>query len=104
MNLKEALNNEEIVKKLESAGGTEEAAAILKEYSIEITEEEAAELAVAVKGELTEENLEEVAGGVSFDWKLLLPFGYKKGQKEFLLGYWFGKYGIKKLKELLHMK
>ncbi len=70
MTLKEALNNEEIAKKFETAGSMEEVLGILKDNGVEATEEELfaaiGEMGEQGDGELSDESLEKVAGGVNF--------------------------------------
>ena len=96
MTLKEALNNEEIAKRLEEAGNQDAMAGILEECGIEVTEEELAALASAAGEELTDENLENVAGGIN----LAL---YKKLLTPSQLGALLQKLGLNKLRKLLHL-
>lgn len=76
MTLKEAMNNEEINRKVEEAKDAEEAARILVEYGVTVTGEELLALLPAEDGELTDENLEDVAGGLGFNYNILsIPRG-----------------------------
>jgi len=83
MTLKEALNNEEIAKKFESATSMEEILSVLKEKGVETTEEEllatiGSEIGDQEEGELSDESLEGVAGG------LVLPNLWSLGAKAIL--------------------
>lgn len=71
MTLKEAMNNEEINRKVEEAKDAEEAARILEEYGVTVTGEELLALLPAEDGELTDDNLEDVAGGAMFNLSIL---------------------------------
>lgn len=63
MTLQEALNNEEIAKKFETAESMDDVIATLKDYGVEATEEELMGAIAEEGGELTEDQLENVAGG-----------------------------------------
>ena len=73
MTLKEALNNEEINRKVEEVENAEDVARILEEYGVEFTAEDLISLVPADSGELTDENLEDVAGGIGLPRGSIIP-------------------------------
>lgn len=77
MTLKEALNNEEIANKFDSAESMDDIIATLKEYGVEATEEEVMSAIAEEGGELTEDQLENVAGG-SIITSMLIGLGARK--------------------------
>ena len=64
MTFQEAMNSEEIAKKMENISSMTEAVNILAGYGIETTEEELVAMLPTEEGELTDENLEGVSGGL----------------------------------------
>ena len=66
MTLNEALNSEEIAKKVEAVSSMDEAVGILKGYGVETTAEELAAMIPEEDGELADDNLENVSGGCTW--------------------------------------
>ena len=74
MELETLMQNEEFSARMESCGTVEEAAAILREYGLEVTTDELLAVLSAETGdELDESDLEQVAGGIIMPWRPRFP-------------------------------